>query len=49
MVIHLAARVHVMREDAKDPLSEFRRVNTAASENLERCSAASCVRRLCTQ
>lgn len=46
VVIHLAARVHVMRENAKDPLSEFRRVNTAASEHLARCAAASGVRRL---
>lgn len=26
-VVHLAARVHVMRESARDPLSEFRRAN----------------------
>ncbi len=26
-VVHLAARVHVMRDDASDPLAEFRRVN----------------------
>jgi nucleoside-diphosphate-sugar epimerase len=45
-VIHLAARVHVMREGADDPLSEFRRVNTAATEHLARCAAASGVRRL---
>ena len=46
VVIHLAARVHVMREGAKDPLSEFRLVNTAATERLARCAAASGVRRL---
>lgn len=45
-VIHLAARVHVMREGADDSLSEFRRVNTAATEHLARCAAASGVRRL---
>ena len=45
-VIHLAARVHVMREGADDPLSEFRRVNTAATEHLARCAAARGVRRL---
>ena len=45
-VIHLAARVHVMREGADDPLSEFRLVNTAATEHLARCAAASGVRRL---
>ena len=26
-VVHLAARVHVMRDPADDPLTEFRRVN----------------------
>jgi nucleoside-diphosphate-sugar epimerase len=26
-VVHLAARVHVMRESAREPLSEFRRIN----------------------
>ena len=27
VVIHTAARVHVMNDSAKDPLSEFRKVN----------------------
>jgi nucleoside-diphosphate-sugar epimerase len=45
-VIHLAARVHVMREGANDPLAEFRRVNTAATEHLACCAAANGVRRL---
>lgn len=30
-VVHLAARVHVMTETASDPLTEFRRVNTAGT------------------
>ncbi|MGH7580350.1 MAG: NAD-dependent epimerase/dehydratase family protein [Gemmatimonadales bacterium] len=30
-VIHLAARVHVMRERAADPLAEFRRANTEST------------------
>ena len=30
-VIHLAARVHVMRESAADPLDQFRRVNSDGS------------------
>jgi nucleoside-diphosphate-sugar epimerase len=34
MVVHLAARVHVMRETAADPLAEFRRVNVSATEHL---------------
>lgn len=33
-VIHLAARVHVMRESAADPLEEFREVNTRGTERL---------------
>lgn len=45
-VIHLAARVHVMRETAADPLVEFRRVNVAATEHLARSAAAAGVRRL---
>jgi nucleoside-diphosphate-sugar epimerase len=45
-VIHLAARVHVMRDDASDPLEEFRRVNVAGTEHLARSAAASGVKRL---
>jgi nucleoside-diphosphate-sugar epimerase len=45
-VIHLAARVHVMQDTATDPLAEFRRVNTAGTEHLARCAAASGVKRL---
>jgi nucleoside-diphosphate-sugar epimerase len=44
-VIHLAARVHVMDEQAADPLAEFRRVNTAGTLNLARQAAAAGVRR----
>ncbi len=33
-VVHLAARVHVMRESARDPLNEFRRVNVEGSRIL---------------
>ena len=46
VVIHLAARVHVMHDDAVDPLSEFRRINTAGTEHLARCAAVAGVRRL---
>lgn len=46
VVIHLAARVHVMNEDAADPLAEFRRVNVAGTETLARQAAAAGVRRL---
>jgi nucleoside-diphosphate-sugar epimerase len=44
-VIHLAARVHVMREAATDPLSEFRRVNVSSTLNLARQAAAAGVPR----
>lgn len=33
-VVHLAARVHVMRESASDPLGEFRRVNVEGTRIL---------------
>ena len=46
IVIHLAARVHVMRDTVADSLAEFRRVNTAGTEHLARCAAASGVKRL---
>lgn len=46
VVIHLAARVHVMRDDVADPLEEFRKVNVAGTERLARAAAASGVRRL---
>lgn len=45
-VIHLAARVHVMRDDASNPLEEFRRVNVSGTEHLARSAAASGVKRL---
>jgi nucleoside-diphosphate-sugar epimerase len=44
-VIHLAARVHVMRDSAADPLAAFRTVNTTATENLARQAARTGVRR----
>lgn len=44
-VIHLAARVHVMREAVANPLSEFRRVNVASTLNLARQAAAAGVPR----
>lgn len=45
-VIHLAARVHVMRDGAADPLAEFRRVNTAGTAALGRAAAAAGVKRI---
>lgn len=46
VVIHLAARVHVMNDDATEPLEAFRCVNTAGTERLARSAAASGVKRL---
>lgn len=46
VIIHLAARVHVMQEDAINPLAEFRRVNVAGTEHLARSAAACGVKRL---
>lgn len=45
LVIHLAARVHVMQDTADDPLFEFRRVNVEGTLNLARQAAFSGVRR----
>lgn len=44
-VVHLAARVHVMRETASDPLSQFREANVNATINLARQAAATGIRR----
>jgi UDP-glucose 4-epimerase len=45
-VVHTAARVHVMRDTARDPLAEYRRVNVAGTEALARQAAEAGVRRL---
>ncbi len=44
-VIHLAGRAHVMHEQLADPLSEYRRVNVAASLNLARQAVQQGVKR----
>jgi UDP-glucose 4-epimerase len=44
-VVHLAARVHVMRETASDPLSLFREANVTATIHLARQAAEAGVRR----
>lgn len=46
VVIHLAARVHVMKDDAADPLTEFLNVNLHGTENLARQAAQAGVKRL---
>ena len=44
-VIHCAARAHIMRDEALDPLAEYRRVNVAGTLRLAQQAAAAGVRR----
>ena len=44
-VVHTAARVHMMKDQADDPLAEFRRVNVEGTLNLARQAATAGVRR----
>jgi nucleoside-diphosphate-sugar epimerase len=45
VVIHLAARVHIMQDTVNDPLAEFRHINTAATLNLAKQASESGVKR----
>lgn len=45
IIIHLAARAHIMGDEAADPLSEYRLVNVAGTLNLARQAAAAGVKR----
>jgi nucleoside-diphosphate-sugar epimerase len=45
VVVHCAARVHVMHDSAADPLAEFRRVNVAGTLALARAAVAAGVKR----
>ncbi|MBI1318965.1 MAG: NAD-dependent epimerase/dehydratase family protein [Candidatus Hydrogenedens sp.] len=45
-IVHLAARVHVMRDRAADPLAAFRRINRDGTRRLADQAAATGVRRL---
>lgn len=45
VVVHAAARVHVMQDVVADPLAEFRRVNVDGTLHLARQAAAAGVRR----
>jgi len=45
VVIHLAARVHVMQESSHNPLAEFRQVNLAGTLNLARQAIKAGVKR----
>lgn len=44
-MVHLAARVHVMRETAQDPLAAFRAANVALTHQLARQAAAAGIER----
>ncbi len=46
VVVHLAARVHVMDDHAADPLQEFRRVNVEGTVALARAAVEHGVRRM---
>lgn len=46
IVIHLAARVHIMRDDATDSLNEFRKINVHMTEVLARAAVEQGVKRL---
>ena len=46
VVVHLAARVHIMHDGAVDPLKEYRRVNVDASQALACAAAKQGVRRM---
>lgn len=45
IVVHTAARVHVMSDTTSDPLTEFRKVNVEGALNLARQAAAAGVKR----
>jgi len=46
VVIHAAARAHIMRDEVDDPLGEYRKVNVEGTLNLARQAIAAGVRRL---
>ena len=45
VIVHLAARVHVMHDKSINPLAEFRKVNVDGTLNLARQAAAAGIRR----
>ncbi|WP_199524644.1 SDR family oxidoreductase [Pseudoalteromonas sp. bablab_jr011] len=44
-LVHIAARVHIMNDDATDPLAEFRAINTGGTLNLAKQAAQAGVKR----
>lgn len=45
VVIHAAARAHIMKDESSDPLAEYREVNVAGSANLARQAVSAGVKR----
>ena len=45
VLVHLAARVHIMQDNANDPLVEYRKVNVAGTLNLAHQAVHAGVRR----
>lgn len=45
IVVHLAARAHITKETAQDPLGEFRKINLSNTEHIARLAANSGVKR----
>src|SRR5690554_6276549 len=45
VVIHTAARAHIMKDEVTDPLTEYRKVNVEGTLNLARRAAEGGVRR----
>lgn len=45
VVIHAAARAHIMKDEVTDPLAEYRRINVEGTLNLARQAAAAGVKR----
>jgi len=45
IVIHCAARAHIMNDEVEEPLAEYRKVNTAGTLNLARQAASAGVKR----
>ena len=45
LVVHAAARAHIMKDEVADPLAEYRKVNVEGSLNLARQAAAAGIKR----
>jgi nucleoside-diphosphate-sugar epimerase len=45
VIVHLAARVHVLRDSVKNPIEEYRKINTRGTERLARVASESGVKK----